>query len=52
MLVEIQKRKCLRCGHVFRHILGGIIYNPFPSCPKCKLPFTVKIGTYNDRGVL
>lgn len=43
MLIEIQKRKCLRCGHTFSHALGGIVFNPTPRCPKCDSIFTIRI---------
>lgn len=44
MLIEIQKRKCLRCGHEFPHGLGGFLFVLFPPCPKCGFRLTRKIG--------
>ncbi len=46
MLVAIQKRKCLRCGHKFTYALGGIILIMEPKCPKCDSRKTIKIGSW------
>ena len=35
MLIEIQNRKCLRCGNTFAHTLGGIVLETTPKWPKC-----------------
>lgn len=48
MLVEIQRRKCLRCGEEFTFLLGGFILRR-PVCPHCASIFTRKIG---KKGVL
>ena len=45
MIIEIQKRKCMRCGNEFNHTLGGIVFVPNPSCPKCGFIFTRKVKT-------
>ena len=44
MLIEIQKRKCLRCGNNFTHGLGGIILEITPKCPQCGSRFTIRTG--------
>lgn len=43
VLIEVQKRKCLRCGHTFSHTLGGIILDMAPKCTKCGSRITIKI---------
>lgn len=43
MLVELQKRKCLWCGHEFTHAVGGIVLILHPLCPVCHSPFTRRI---------
>lgn len=46
MLIGIEKRKCLSCGHVFGHGLGGIILITAPKCPECGSKNTLKIGRF------
>lgn len=45
MLIEIQNRRCLRCGHKFRHMLGGVTLSMFLRCPRCSCYFTVSTGS-------
>ena len=47
MLIELQKRKCLRCGHLFTHGLGGVVLTLFPKCPLCGSRFTIKLKKEN-----
>ena len=44
MLIEIQKRKCLHCGHTFRHPFGGVVLIDNPKCPVCGSRMTMKIA--------
>ena len=44
MLIEIQNRKCLRCGNTFTHTLGGIILVTTPKCPQCGSRLTLRTG--------
>lgn len=43
MITEIQKRRCLNCGHEFTHTDGDFVLVLFPRCPKCGVFFTRKI---------
>lgn len=45
MLIDIQKRKYMRCGTEFTYLLGGIILRP-PVCSRCALEFSRKIGKF------
>ncbi len=47
MLIELQERKCLRCGHVFTHNRGGVVLILFPQCPACGSYFTKKLKKIN-----
>ena len=49
MLIELQKRKCLHCGHTFTHALGGFVFIMMPPCPKCGSILTRKIGKLSPR---
>lgn len=42
MFIEFQSRICMSCGHVYSHILGGIILNLHPKCPKCGSRHSIK----------
>ncbi|MBD5421033.1 MAG: hydrogenase maturation nickel metallochaperone HypA [Bacteroides sp.] len=44
MLIEIQNRKCLRCGTTFTHTLGGIVLVTTPKCPQCGSRLTLRTG--------
>ena len=44
MYAGTEKRKCLRCGNTFTHVLGGIVFTMWPKCPKCGSHFTIRRG--------
>lgn len=41
MLIDIQRRKCTRCGTEFTYLLGGIILRQ-PVCSRCASEFSRK----------
>ena len=41
-MVQITKLRCIRCGHIFLHVPGGIVVDiRHPRCPKCGSILTI-----------
>lgn len=42
MMIELQRRKCMMCGHEFKYMLGGFILR-MPVCPHCGAIFSRRV---------